>query len=123
MIRAAFLAAAALPLMAAAPAPYVDYRATVAPAKGISVEMRFRGEPDGETRLKLPLNAAPTLQVKGASVEATGELVRTLRHRPGADIRVRYGFPGGGREFTALGEALFAEPVGWDALSARVRWT
>ncbi|MBL8554729.1 MAG: hypothetical protein JNL41_10660 [Phenylobacterium sp.] len=121
MIRAFAIAAAALPLLGAAPASFVDYRVTLAPTGALAVDMRLAGEPDGETQLRLPPGAAATLKVSGAGVDTVGD-VRTLRHKPGAGLRIRYTV-GGGPEVAALGEAVFAEPVGWDALSAGVRWS
>jgi hypothetical protein len=120
MIRTFAIAAAALPLLGAAPAPYVDYRVTLTPSGALAVDMRLSGEPDGETQLLLPAGAAQTLKVSGATAEGSGDR-RTLRHKPGAGVRVRYTLAGG-QGLAALGEAVFAQPVGWDALSAGVRF-
>jgi hypothetical protein len=121
MVRAFLIAAAALPTLGASPAPGVEYRLAIAPP-GITVEMRFRGEADGETRLTIPEKLGSDLAVSGATVQPDGPTARVLRHRPGAKLRVRYVFTGGAREVSALGEAVFATPHGWDATPAAVRW-
>lgn len=121
MLRAILIAAAALPLLGAAAAPAVEYRVAVEPA-GLAVEMRLRGEADGDTRLAFPANLASDLAVSGGAVEIAGPTERLVRHKPGARLRVRYRAHGGPGEFAALGEALFVTPQGWDALPATVTW-
>lgn len=66
----------------------------------IAIELRFRGEPDGETVLQLPNSwggedelwrGVADLRVDGAAMrEGDDPAVRVLSHRPNARIRVRY---------------------------------
>lgn len=121
MIRAFFIAAAALPLLGARTAPSVEYRLDVAPT-GLGVELRFRGEADGDTRLTIPERLVSDLAVSGATVEPAGPAERRLRHRNGAKVRVRYVAKAGEDGFAALGEAVFAAPQGWQSLPATVKW-
>ncbi|HEY0648482.1 hypothetical protein [Phenylobacterium sp.] len=121
MIRVFFIAAAAILLLAAAKAPSVQYRLDVA-RTGVKVDMSFRGEADGDTRLTIPEVLASDLAISGATVEAVGPTERLLRHPPGAKVRVRYAVEGPGQELSALGEAVFAAPKGWEATAATVRW-
>lgn len=121
MIRAFVIAAAATLLLGAAKAPSVQYRLDVAPT-GVDVDMRFRGEADGDTRLTIPEALASDLAVSGATVETVGPTERLLRHRPGAKVRVRYALKASGQELAALGEAVFAAPQGWEATAATLRW-
>jgi predicted metalloprotease with PDZ domain len=97
------LAAASLLGAARAPAP-VAYRLDVEQADPaqpptLLVEIRLRGDADGETRLDLPDSYGDgkeywrnlwDLQVKGATVAEDGPAVRILRHKPGAPLVVRY---------------------------------
>src|SRR5688572_28942785 len=102
-MRRALLIAAALKLVSAKRPPSVDYRLGVEPQAGapplLSVEIRLRGDADGETRQELPDRFASgrdawryvsNLSVKGAAAAEDGPAVRMLRHRPGAKITVRY---------------------------------
>ena len=155
MIRAALTAAAALALLGAAKAPTVDYRLGVEPqAAGapprLAVEMTFRGDADGETRLELPDHWASSkdnwrflsgLQVKGAVATEDGPAVRVLRHRPNARITVSYRVqtaydqdPAGvnGNPYkgpilrpdwlSVMGEFAFAAPEGRGGQPATFRW-
>jgi len=153
MLRSLALAAAAVLMLGAAKAPSVDYRVGVATQADkpplVDVEMRFRGDPDGETRLKLPDNWAGTTEawrflsdiaVQGATTTEDGAAVRVLRHRPNAPIVVRYrvrtGYdedPKGGKNpydgpmirptwIDLLGELVFAVPEGRDDQPATFRW-
>jgi predicted metalloprotease with PDZ domain len=115
----------------------------------LAVEARFRGEADGETRLKLPEEWAGAselwrhlegLEVEGAqSVAKDGEAWRVIRHTPGAALTVRYRVrsaydadpPGDydkGRPtvrptwFLAYGEGLFVQPEGRSKAPARFAW-
>jgi predicted metalloprotease with PDZ domain len=117
----------------------------------LDVEVDFRGESGGETRLDLPKSFAgqdklwlqiADLSVQGATAEAAPEAPgeRLLRHAPGAAISVRYrvvphqkedpkgqdGLPDKAlirtRWFAALGEGLFAQPHGRDHAPATFRW-
>jgi hypothetical protein len=121
MIRAVFIAAAATLLLGAARPPGVEYRIDVA-STGFRVDMRFRGESDGDTRLTIPEALASDLAVSGATVETVSPTERLLRHSPGAKVRVRYAVGGAGGELAALGEAVFAAPQGWQAVAATLRW-
>lgn len=154
MLRIACLSVAVLLLLGAAePAP-VQYRLGVeTQASGaplLNVEVRFRGDADGETRLALPDDFASgqdawrfisDLTVKGASATEDGPAHRILRHRPNAGITVRYRVrsaydqdPAGGEGnpyagplirpdwFSVLGEFVFATPEGRQQAPARFRW-
>ena len=98
------VAAAAL---AAAPAPSgdrIDYVITPVLSKAgltaIAVDVRFRGEADGETAFVLPdewggqsklYGAVSGLAAKGATIrDGAAPHLKVLRHRPGARITVRY---------------------------------
>ena len=64
---------AALPLLGAAPASFVDYRVTLAPTGALAVDMRLAGEPDGEKKEggdKPPEAGAPAKA--GAPVKLAG---------------------------------------------------
>lgn len=153
MIRAFLIACAAVCLLGAKRAPTVDYRLGVVPQNGpplLEVEMRFRGDADGETRLELPDRWASAkeswrfisgLEVKGASVAEPDPAHRVLVHRPNAKITVRYrvrtayeadpagadGNPYAGPLirpdwFAVIGQFVFATPEGRDHLPATFRW-
>jgi len=155
MVRAFLLAAAASLLLGAKAPPTVDYRLSVEPqAAGqsplLDVEIRFRGDADGETRLALPSEFADTteawryvsgLTVKGARMTEDGPGARTLRHRPNAAITVRYrvqtAYPqdpqGVDRNpykgpilrptwLAAFGEFVFAAPGGREDQAATFQW-
>ncbi|WP_293676526.1 hypothetical protein [uncultured Phenylobacterium sp.] len=121
MLRAFLLAAAAVLLMGADRAPAVDYRLRVTPA-GLDVELRLRGDADGETRLVAPTELASGLAVSGGQAQAIDAAHYVVRHKPGAKLAIRYRYAGQGAGVAALGEALFATPEGWDAVPASVRW-
>lgn len=155
MLRALALAAA-LPLLLGARAPQpVQYQLGVeAPAGAtpyLTVEMRFRGEADGETKLQLPDDFAwgkdawrhvSGLTVDGAQVVDEGEHRRLLRHRPNARITIRYvvgsayaedpeaggqGNPYAGpllrpTWIAALGEFVFATPEDGGDMRATFKW-
>jgi predicted metalloprotease with PDZ domain len=149
----AFLAASALLLVAAKPPEQrpISYRMTpVAQPDGsraLDVEMRFRGDSDGETELFLPSvwagsselwRYATRLEIRGGR-SASGTFDHPLvRHRPGARLKVRYRIvsayaedPGFAYEkarpmvrpdwFFVHGETVFARS-GDDARPARFRW-
>lgn len=155
MVRAFLIAAAAMLLLGAKAPPTVDYRLSVEPAAAgqpvlLDVEMRFRGDADGETRLALPSEFADTkeawryvygLTVKGARMAEDGPAARTLRHKPNAAITVRYrvqtaypqdpqgvdGNPYRGpilrpTWLAAFGEFVFATPGGRDDQPATFQW-
>src|SRR5438132_10710606 len=90
MLRAVAIAAA-LPFMGAPKAapPAVEYRLSAGP-EGIAVEMRLRGEADGETRLQVPSGLTSDLAVSGGKAQAVDATHRAVRHRPGAKLMVRY---------------------------------
>jgi len=149
-----FLAVAALFLIAAKASSEmpVSYRVTPAAqpdgGRTLEVEMRFRGDADGETELFLPSvwagsselwRHAAELTVSGATrVDGTSHQA-TLRHRPRARLKVRYRIvsaytedPGFAYEkarpmvrrdwFFVHGESLFARPGGGGERAARFRW-
>ncbi len=122
-------------------------RYTLAPvmAKGkleaLAIEVRFKGEADGETVVLLPNEWGGKTQLyqgvrdfkvdgKGVAVETPAPEKRVVRHTPGTDLRVRYrvvqywpGVPAvtGDNEyrpvvqpdyFHVLGNAIFAYPDG-----------
>jgi predicted metalloprotease with PDZ domain len=148
------LAAAAFTLCAAAPLPTqtMDYKLTPALTKegkrALQVDLRFRGEADGETILELPHEWAGSselwrqvteLEIRGAK-SLGGFFDRpVIHHRPGATIRVRYKLvsawdedPGFDYEkarplihadsFFAHGEGIFSFPEGRFGSMARFRW-
>jgi predicted metalloprotease with PDZ domain len=116
---------------------------------GLAVEIRFRGEADGETRLFLPDAWAGSdelwknlgsLRVRGAiSVREDGPAVRVITHAPGAPLSVAYEvrsayeaepgihyrkalplvLPGW---FFFHGEGVFATPEGSAGVPARFTW-
>jgi predicted metalloprotease with PDZ domain len=147
------LAAAALLLTAARPDQRpIAYKMTpVAQPDGgraLDVEIRFRGDPDGETDLFLPSVWAGTselwrhvtkLRIGGAKSIAGSFDHPIVRHRPGARLRVRYRIvsaysedPGFAYEkarpmvrpdwFFVHGETVFATPGGDPARPARFKW-
>ena len=104
-MRATVIAAAAacgLLSMGAAPDRSVGYRVTPVVEGGalrhLQVEMRFRGDADGVTRLELadwgrepnPWSKLGGFDAGTAEVVQDGPLFRVLRHRPGAALVVRY---------------------------------
>ena len=151
--RLALLAAACL--LPAAKAPensLVRYKVTpLAPGgfgNALRVEMRFKGDADGETMLQLPGEWAGSVQlwrhvtdlkIRGATRLSGYYDAPVIHHRPGATIRVRYdvvsawfGDPAFDYEkarpmiqpnlFFFHGEGVFAAPEGRQAASARFRW-
>ncbi|HEX8572501.1 MAG TPA: hypothetical protein VF759_07110 [Allosphingosinicella sp.] len=147
------LAAAASLLVAAGPPAEKPISFKITPAlqkdgsRALDVEMRLRGEPDGETELQLPSVWAGTselwrhatgLRISG-SKSISGTYERPLiRHRPGARLKVRYRIvsaysedPGFDYEkarpmvrpdwFFVHGETVFAS-AGDIARPARFRW-
>jgi predicted metalloprotease with PDZ domain len=147
------IAAAALLLCAAKPpGGTIDYRVTpVTAADGtaaLQVDIRFRGDADGQTTLELPGEWAGStelwrhvagLEIRGA-MRLGGFYARpVIHHRPGALLRVRYSIvsawqadPGFAYEkarplvradgFFVHGEGLFSYPEGRFAGRARFRW-
>jgi predicted metalloprotease with PDZ domain len=95
-------AAASLCAIGAAPDPAVSYRVTPVVEGGtlrrLAVEMRFRGDLDGETRLDLsdwgrepnPWTRITGFTAPGAEADQVNAETRVLRHRPGAPLTVRY---------------------------------
>ncbi|MEA3053429.1 MAG: hypothetical protein QOG72_2332 [Sphingomonadales bacterium] len=148
------LAASALLLAAAKPAEQkpISYRMTpVAEPDGsraLDVEMRLRGDSDGETDLFLPSvwagsselwRYATRLRISGARSLGGTYDHPLVRHRPGARLKVRYRIvsaysedPGFDYEkarpmvradwFFVHGETVFARPGGDDARPARFKW-
>ena len=153
-VKPALLTAAGA-LLVAAKAPEartVHYSARPVMQRGslsaIEVEMRFRGDADGETVLEMPTRWAGSnelwrnaedLEIRGVR-RLTGDYSRpVLHHRPGARIRVNYrvttaydGDPGYAYEkarpivrpgwFFVHGEGVFAVPAGRAGSPASFRW-
>lgn len=113
-MRRLLILCAALLLMGAAKPDTVDYRLSLE-GSGASVEMRLRGDGDGQTTLTLPAILSG-LTVKGAKVSGPG----VLQHRPRARITVRYRTG----PFVAVmpGEAVFATPQGRNGETATFAW-
>jgi predicted metalloprotease with PDZ domain len=152
--RFAVLAAAAV-LLTAAKAPEdrpIHYKLTpLAPGgfgNALRVEMRFRGDADGETALLLPdewggstslWRHITDLEIRGGKRLSGFYAAPIIHHRPGATIKVRYDIvsawpddPGfeyekarpliRPRHFFAHGEGVFAAPHGRQEKDARFRW-
>ncbi len=124
MIRVLFIAAAAFLTLGAARPAGVDYLLSVPQASGppeLAVEMRLRGDADGETRISLPGSGISELEVSGATSSAPDANHRLLRHRPGAKLRVRYSLlvPGA---VAVSGDAVFAIPDGRTDQPVTLRW-
>jgi predicted metalloprotease with PDZ domain len=147
--------AAAAALLCAAKAPEertISYRITPLAAGGygnaLRVEMRLRGDSDGETAIELPNEWAGSIQLwhhvtdlklRGAT-RVSGYFQRpVLHHRPGARLSIRYDIvsaysedPGFAYEkarpmvrptwFFFHGEGVFPHPAGREASPARFRW-
>ncbi len=155
-IQAIAAAAAALFCASAAAPPRIDYTLTPIMEDGalgaVQIDLRFRGEADGESELRLPdswggqdelWRSIQGLEIiSGASAIRTGEAanMRILTHRPNARIHVRYrviqDWDGGPRAeignvyrptiqptyFHLIGNAFMATP-GAASLDTRVRFT
>lgn len=147
------LLSATLLLLGAAPAP-ADVSYSLAPVMtegaltALAVELRFRGDDDGDTRVKLPESFAGTdklweavgdLSVEGGRLVRDGDAAWRVVHRNGATLTVRYRLASRdvvdpGREYEKArpivrpnwfffhGEGLFATPEGRDVAPARFRW-
>lgn len=148
------LAAAALFLAAAKPPPDKPIAYKITPAlesdgsRVLDVEMRLRGDSDGETDIFLPSVWAGAselwrhttkLRIGGAKSVGGSYDHPVVRHRPGARLRVRYRIvsayaedPGFAYEkarpmvrpdwFFVHGETVFATPGGDIARPARFKW-
>jgi predicted metalloprotease with PDZ domain len=148
------LAAAALFLAAAAPPPEKPISYKITPAleadgsRVLDVEMRLRGDSDGETDIFLPSvwagaselwRHATRLRIGGAKSVGGSYDHPVVRHRPGARLRIRYRIvsayaedPGFAYEkarpmvrrdwFFVHGETVFATPGGDIARPARFKW-
>lgn len=117
--------------------------------KDLAVEMRFRGDASGRTRVDLPdrwsgteglFDALHDLSVQGARFSRPEPAVLVLTHAPGAPITLRYrlvqdfqGAPAVGREspfrpatqptwFTAVGWTIFSEVEGRHGLPVTFHW-
>ncbi len=155
IVAFALVAALASPGGAAPPLGSDTVRYTIAPVMadrgltGLSVEIHFAGDPDGETRLDLPRKWAGSnelwrhladVEVEGAgAVREDGPAVRIIAHSPSAPLTVRYrvhsaydtdpGFdyekarplilPG---RFFFHGEGVFAAPDGRQHAPAQFAW-
>jgi predicted metalloprotease with PDZ domain len=144
--------AALLAQAAAAPSERVEYRLTpvvgTAGLERIEVELRFLGDPDGETQLDLPDRWAGTsglheglrdLRVQGGTLSETGNAAqRFIDHARSAPLVVRYSLalsaadPGLDYEkarpvlrpgwFYVHGEGALATPNGRGEAPARFSW-
>jgi len=153
-VKPLLLAVAALALSGPAPPaqPPVEYVLTPqvgdAGLERIEVELRFRGDADGETALELPDRWAGTgglheairdLRVEGGTLGPGAEPSgRRIGHGPGAPLVVRYNIglsaadPGVDYEkarpvlrpgwFYVHGEGALATPAGRGGAPARLRW-
>lgn len=104
-LKAMFAAAAALLLSAQSAPERIEYTLTPVMAGGalraMQVDLRFRGDPDGETALRVPnewggqpelYRAITALEAVSGAAMRDGETPnqRVLTHRPGARLHVRY---------------------------------
>ncbi|MBX7248576.1 MAG: hypothetical protein K1X35_05925 [Caulobacteraceae bacterium] len=154
---AVFLWSGAIAPSAAHPTsdPTVHYSAAPVVSDGVltslAIEIRFRGDADGETRLDLPSQWAgeteywrhvSDLSVEGAAAREDGPEGRVLTHAPGAEITVRYRVltaydsdPQVGKTrgnpyrpivrpswFSAIGHGVFATPGADPSRPADFRW-
>lgn len=147
-LAALFLTAAAKP----PPDKPIAYKITPAlqpdGSRVLDVEMRLRGDADGETEIFLPSVWAGTgelwrhatrLRISGARSHGGSYDHPVLRHRPGARLAVRYRIVSAYREdpgfsyekarpmvrpdwFFVHGETVFATPGGDPARPARFKW-
>ena len=129
MVRNFLIAAAGFVMLGAAQPSSVDYRLGVTPTVGgspvLEVEIRLRGDADGETRLIPPQSATWDPVVSGADLSTTDAGGRVLRHRPGAKLVVRYRQRATGPradQLALVGAVLFAAPDGRLAEPATFRW-
>lgn len=116
--------------------------------QAVEVTMRFRGDADGRTRVRLPAEWAGTRRLERTVVEVRADGAEAgrrgsdinLRHRPGADIRLSYrvvqdhagptrvGFDRPYRPatipegFTLVGWTVFGPVEGREADGATFRW-
>ena len=123
------LLALALPLLIGAAKPQViDYRLSVITADRapkLAVEIRLRGDADGETQLTFPTGLTLEPKITGARVQTLDATHRLLRHRANAKLTVRYQTlapSSDPRGLLILGEKLFATPEGRHAESATFSW-
>ncbi len=150
--------AAVTPAVRAAPAAsvssaVVDYQVTPEldgeRLKDLAVEMRFRGDASGRTKVDLPdrwsganglFNALHDLTVQGAAMSRPQPAQLVLTHAPGAEVVVRYrltqdfqGAPAVGAEspfrpvtqptwFTAVGWTIFGEVEGRHGKPVTFHW-
>lgn len=130
---------------ARSPEPIV-YTLSAAPGRTLQVEIRLRGDADGETEIDLPDHWAGTtelwrgvsgFQVEGGTFSGTGG-TRIVRHLPNAPLVIRYRVSSGGAEadnagekarpiveanwFFFHGEGVFAVPAGREKAPVRFRW-
>lgn len=125
MIRVLFIAAVAFMSLGAARPAGVDYLLTLTPQAsgppGLLVEMRLRGDADGETRIMLPWSGISELKVSGATSSAPDANHRLLRHRPGAKLTVRYSLLASG-VVAVSSDAVFAIPEGRPDQPVTLHW-
>ena len=119
LVRALAIAAAARLLIGAAPSPAVEYRVAVDGA-GLSVEMRLRGDHDGETLVMLPPKTTG-LASKGGRLARPDAASARMTHRPDARLTLRYRLPLAG--FALDGADVLARPVNRGEAAAAIIWT
>ncbi len=129
MIRVSLIAVAAFAMLGADKPSTVDYRLSVASETGgspaVNVEIRLRGDADGETRILLPQSALSGLAVSGASTPLPDTGHTVLRHRPGAKLTLRYRLRSEGpgpNQLAMPGAAIFALPEGRPGQPVTLRW-
>lgn len=118
-LGAALSLAVATPAQTAStPSLSLEYRPILAPETGkfihLEVTLRFRGESDGETWVRLPsawggetelYRHLSAITAKGASIARNEPAILLLKHRPGAHIVLRYRVSGTDRpDSLAAGE-------------------
>ena len=130
MPRFFLIAASMLMMSGTAMAQGVDYRITVTPdalrVPVLVVEVRLRGDADGETRLTLPASGVSEATVSGGAMSSPDDRHRLLRHRPGAKLTVRYRLraPGAGPDRLAVAaDAVLAVPADRPSQPATLRWS
>ena len=129
MIRVSLIALAAFAMLGADEPGSVDYRLSVVPVPSgpptVSVEVRLRGDADGETRIVLPQSAVSGLAVSGATTSAPDTGHTVLRHRPGAKLTLRYRLRGEGPgpdQLAMPSAAVLAVPEGRPGQPVTLRW-
>lgn len=129
MVRTALITAAALLMAGVSKPEALDYRLGVQRmASGLpvlDVELRLRGDADGETRFVLPESPTSELQVRGGKVSTLDSSHSVIRHRPRAKLAIRYAVRatgGDAEDGAALGESIFIVPEARETKAVTFRW-